>query len=151
MKKIILVYSLKLWLTVAAISLLLFQVPLFYLQYSYVDSITGSGRALWLQFFNNWGCVILVLMASWFVAFYFVKSFYQPYWSARGFKLALLLVSQALMLLSLAIYFTIYNLQYVLPTLWVLLIFALSYAISVHLYHYKNLRNLLYLQKIGQE
>jgi len=151
MKKIIFVYSLKLWLTVAAISLLLFQVPLFYLQYSYLDVIAGTGTNLWFQFFNSWGRVVMVLAVSWVVAFYFVKAFYQPYWSARGFKLALLLVSQALMLLSLAVYFTVCDLQYILPTMWVLFIFAVSYAISVQLFHYKSLRHQLYNEQMAQE
>src|SRR5258708_6170470 len=98
MKKQLLNYSLKQWLTMSIVSFTLFQVPLYYMVYKANLGFVGdSYGTLLIDFTKNWARMISLLIIPAFIIFRCVRALYQPYWSTRGFKLALLLVSEFVM------------------------------------------------------
>lgn len=94
----------------------------------------------------------MVLLAfSWLLVFKLIKTFYQPYWSYKGLKLALLLLSEFLMLFIFVLYFCVFTSGYIIPTFYVIMVFLLSNAISVYLYKYQGLSSYLYQIHLDKE
>lgn len=135
----------------AAISLVLFQAPLFYMRQFNTDIFNVAFGTSWLHFFNNWFHTILVLALSWFFSFTIIKGLYGIKWSLRMFKTALLLLSLISMVLFIMVFFSLNDLPFIIPTVWVFVIFGLSYIISIELFTYVDLREKLYFEKRGIE
>ena len=141
----------KLWLTVAVISFALFQIPLYYLNKATSDCPNCSYATLLWDFAKNWFCIMVLLAFSLLLVFRIVKKLYQPYWSARGFKLALLLVSEFMMLFVFVLYFCMFNSSYIVPTGYVIAVFLISDAIGVYLNKYNPLQKMFYQQHLDLE
>lgn len=88
---------------------------------------------------------------AWLLVFRLVKALYQPYWSYRGLKLALLLLSEFLMLFIFVLYFCVFASAYILPTIYVIIVFLVSNAISIYLYKYRGLSSYLYQTCLDKE
>jgi len=144
-------YSLKLWLTVVVISFALFQIPLYFLNYNSANTFNISYVLVFSEFVKNWIYIMILLGISWLFVLRALRALYQTYWSARGFKLALLLVSEFLMLFFLVLYFCIFNSGYVIPTGYLIATLVVSNAITVYIYKYKPLRDELYKEQQEKE
>jgi len=144
MKKQIYIYSIKLWLAVTCISFLLFQIPLFSIYYNNANIIKGSYFLFLSDFTISWLYITFMLLASDFFIFTCIRPIYQTHWSARGFKVALLLVALVFMPFSFVIYFFFFNSKNVVPTGGVLLVYWVSYIMGVYSINYESLLNTFY-------
>jgi hypothetical protein len=144
-------YSFKLWLTLGAVSFVLFQPPLYFFNYANTTTLNGGYGLVFWEFVKNWFYIMALLAISWAFVLRAIRAFYQAYWSERGFKLALLLVSEFLMLFFLVIYFCVFNSNYIIPTSYLLTTLILSNAVTVYIYRYRPLRDELYKEQQERE